>query len=103
MFIIPGSCVRLKVAGEVQQLFDVVLKPDIPSASSGRCMSWIIEYGSLTEHGDDDFSFSISGVGRFRCKRISSVTRCYGLRVVSLALPDPVKMHIPDEILRLAT
>ena len=104
VFIIPGSCVRLKVAGEVQQLFDVVLKPD----DTKRLIRQVYELDHrnmdrLTEHGDDDFSFSISGVGRFRCNAYQQRNSlAMVLRVVSLALPDPVKMHIPDEILRLA-
>jgi len=57
----------------------------------------------LTQHGDDDFSFSVSGVGRFRCNAYQQRNSlAMVLRVVSLVLPNPEKMHIPDEILRLA-
>ena len=67
VFIIPGSAVRLKVAGEVRPLFETVLKPD----DTRRLIKQVYELDHrdmerLTEHGDDDFSFSISGVGRFR-------------------------------------
>ena len=104
VFIIPGSYVRLKVAGEVKPLFDTVLKPD----DTKRLIRQVYELDNrdmdrLTECGDDDFSFSVSGVGRFRCnafKQRNSLAMV--LRVVSLALPNPVKMHIPEEILRLA-
>ncbi|MEA4870598.1 MAG: PilT/PilU family type 4a pilus ATPase [Christensenella sp.] len=104
VFIIPGSCVRLKVSGEVQSLMDTVLKPD----DTKRLIKQVYELDSremdrLLEHGDDDFSFSISGVGRFRCNAYQQRNSlAMVLRVVSLSLPDPAKMHIPDAILKLA-
>ena len=104
VFIIPGSCVRLKVAGEVRPLFDPVLRPD----DTRRLIQQVYDLDRrpidrLTQHGDDDFSFSISGVGRFRCNAYQQRNSlAMVLRVVSLALPDPGQMHIPDEVLRLA-
>ena len=101
VFIIPGSCVRLKVNGEVQSLLDTVLKPD----DTKRLIKQVYELDSremdrLLEHGDDDFSFSISGVGRFRCNAYQQRNSlAMVLRVVSLTLPSPAKMHIPDAIL----
>ncbi len=104
VFIIPGSCVRLKVSGEVQPLMENVLKPD----DTKRLIRQVYdldhrEMEHLLEQGDDDFSFSISGVGRFRCNAYQQRNSlAMVLRVVSLSLPNPDKMHIPDEILRLA-
>ena len=104
VFIIPGSCVRLKVNGEVQSLLDTVLKPD----DTKRLIKQVYELDSremdrLLEQGDDDFSFSISGVGRFRCNAYQQRNSlAMVLRVVSLTLPSPAKMHIPDAILKIA-
>ena len=104
VFIIPGSCVRLKVAGEVWPLMDVTLKPD----DTRRLIRQVYELDQremdrLTQQGDDDFSFSVSGVGRFRCNAYQQRNSlAMVLRVVSLALPNPEKMHIPEEIMRLA-
>ena len=104
VFIIPGVGVRLKVAGEVQQLLDTVLRPD----DTRRLIQQVYELDHrdmdrLTQHGDDDFSFSVSGVGRFRCNAYQQRNSlAMVLRVVSLSLPNPQEMHIPDEVLRLA-
>ena len=104
VFIIPGSCVRLKVNGEVQSLLDTVLKPD----DTKRLIKQVYELDfremdRLLEQGDDDFSFSISGVGRFRCNAYQQRNSlAMVLRVVSLTLPSPAKMHIPDAILKIA-
>ncbi len=104
VFIIPGSGVRLKVAGEVQMLSSEPLKPD----DTRRLIRQVYELDHrdmdrLAEHGDDDFSFSISGVGRFRCNAYQQRNSlAMVLRVVSLSLPNPAEMHIPVDILKLA-
>jgi twitching motility protein PilT len=104
VFIIPGSGVRLKVAGEVQLLSTTPLKPD----DTRRLIRQVYELDHrdmdrLSEHGDDDFSFSISGVGRFRCNAYQQRNSlAMVLRVVSLSLPNPEEMHIPADILKLA-
>lgn len=51
---------------------------------------------------DDDFSFSIPGLGRFR----ANVFRQRGsagavIRVIPFGLPDPVENNIPEEVLKL--
>ncbi|MBR0462556.1 MAG: PilT/PilU family type 4a pilus ATPase [Erysipelotrichaceae bacterium] len=52
---------------------------------------------------DDDFSFSLSGLGRFRV----NVFRQRGslaavLRVIKFGLPDPEELEIPESVLSLA-
>ena len=104
VFIIPGSGVRLKVAGEVQILSQTLLRAD----DTRRLIKQVYELDHrdmdrLTEHGDDDFSFSISGVGRFRCNAYQQRNSlAMVLRLVSLTLPNPEEMHIPADILKLA-
>ena len=52
---------------------------------------------------DDDFSFSVAGVGRFRAN-IFRQRGSYGavIRVIPFGLPDAREMHIPETVLRLA-
>ena len=52
---------------------------------------------------DEDFSFAIGGIGRFR----ANVFRQRGsmsaiIRVIPFGLPDPVEFEIPEEVLRLS-
>ena len=52
---------------------------------------------------DDDFSFSVSGLGRFRVnvfRQRGSVAAV--IRVIRFGLPDPVKLGIPESVLSLA-
>lgn len=56
-----------------------------------------------SQNKDDDFSFAIPGVGRFR----ANIFRQRGslsavIRVIPFGLPDPEEMHIPEEVLNLA-
>ncbi len=57
---------------------------------------------SENDRHDDDFSFSIPGLGRFR----ANVFRQRGsagsvIRVIPFGLPDPVENNIPEEVLTL--
>ena len=108
VFIIPGSRVCVKVSGAVSPMegeeMDHALKPDETKSLIRQVYDLDRrDMNRLLDHGDDDFSFSISGVGRFRCnayKQRNSLAMV--LRVVTLGLPSPSKMHIPEEVLRLA-
>ena len=55
------------------------------------------------ENHDDDCSFAVAGIGRFR----ANVLRQRGslgavIRIIPFGLPDPVENHIPEEVMRLA-
>lgn len=57
----------------------------------------------VTEEGDDDFSFSLKGLSRFR----ASVMKQRGslaavIRVVRFDLPSPETLHIPESIMELS-
>ncbi len=58
----------------------------------------------LLNHGDDDFSFSLKGVSRFRVstyKQRGSLAAV--IRVVTFDLPDPGELGIPDIVLGLGS
>ena len=66
---------------------------------SGRSMNRFVDNGNH----DDDFSFALPGIGRFR----ANVFRQRGsfgavIRVIPFGLPDPAEYRIPEEVLRLA-
>ena len=57
----------------------------------------------LLEIGDDDFSFSIPGVSRFRVnayKQRGSLAAV--IRVIAFRLPDPAELSIPDDVMSIA-
>ena len=105
IYIVPGRPITAKVRGVLTPVSDEVL-------STVECEQIITEMYALAgsrnmvevlTKGDDDFSISISKLGRFRCntyKQRSSLAAV--LRVVPFGLPDPKELHIPDIVLDLA-
>lgn len=56
----------------------------------------------LLQQGDDDFSFSIPGVSRFRVntyKQRGSLAAV--VRIIAFNLPDPKALHIPEQVIEL--
>lgn len=104
IFLLPGAPISMKINGEVTPLFPGAETPDDTEriakeiySTSGRDME------RLYRTGDDDFSFSLRGVGRFRCnayRQRNSLAMV--LRVVSFSLPDAQRMQIPEQVMRLA-
>lgn len=57
----------------------------------------------LTERGDDDFSFSITGLSRFRVntyKQRGSLAAV--IRIIRFELPDYKKLNIPENVMSIA-
>ena len=66
---------------------------------SGRDMALFVE----GHNHDDDFSFAVAGMGRFRV----NVFRQRGslgavIRVIPFTLPNPADYHIPDDVMACA-
>ena len=61
------------------------------------------DISKFEETGDDDFSFAIPGVSRYRVstfKQRGSYSAV--IRVISFTLPKPSDLHIPDSVMELA-
>ena len=103
VFIVPGFYVSMRIGGAVTPITEKKLTPSECEAlireiyqSDSRDMN------RLLSMGDDDFSFSIQKLGRFRCnayKQRGSLAAV--LRVVAFGLPDPQALHIPDVVIDL--
>lgn len=105
VYIVPGSPIMMKTRGRFEPMNDVkltaadteILLREIYGMNSNRSLD------DLLYSGEDEFSFAIQNLGRFRC----SAYRQRGslaalLRIVDYGLPDPQKLHIPEEVLELA-
>ncbi len=69
---------------------------EIYAYTNGRPMQRLLELG------DDDFSFSVPGVGRFRANTFRQRGSLAAVvRVVMFNLPDPATLHIPPVIMGL--
>ena len=103
IFIIPGAHVTCKVKGDMVPLTDDIVKPAGTEAlvleayeMAGR------DINKLHEEGDDDYSFSMAGLSRFRCNAyIQRGTVAATCRMVAFGLPDPRELGIPDLVMEL--
>ena len=104
VFVVPGSQVMTKASGKMIPITeeralpnDIAILVDRAYELAGRTRE------TLHEEGDDDFSFAVRDLSRFRCntyrQRGSLAMTC---RVVAFGIPDPVDRHIPDVVMRLA-
>lgn len=104
IFIIAGQPVTIKIYNQMVTYNDQKMKP----ADTHGIISEIYEHANrsedkLTEHGDDDFSFSIPQLSRFRVstyKQRGSLAAV--IRVISFSLPNPADLNIPMDIIKLA-
>ena len=105
IFIITGCPVSYKKGMLIEPLNDKSLMPNdteelitqIYKLAGDRSMD------TIQEKGDDDFSFAIKGVSRFRVntyKQRGSLAAV--IRIVSFALPDPESLNIPASVMELA-
>lgn len=104
VFIVSGCPVSVKVNGHIQTLNDKKLNFSDTQKLIEQIYN-LYDLGNmnqLLENGDDDFSFSVSGFGRFRCnayKQRGSLAAV--LRVVKFELPKIEDLHIPTIVTEL--
>ncbi len=104
IFIIPGSPVVVKAGGKMMPLTEERLMPAAAAELIGHIYALAQRsMDALQQNGDDDFSFSVVDMSRFRCnayrQRGTLAATC---RVVTFGLPDAAKMHIPKQVVDLA-
>lgn len=107
VFIIAGLPLTYSASGRQVRLDSAPLRPADTEAfisavyeASDRSMARFVQNGNH----DEDFSFALSGIGRFRAN-IFRQRGSFGavIRVIPFGLPNPVDFNIPDEVLRLGT
>ncbi len=104
IFIVAGRPISYKLNRQVVTLNDERIMPNVAEKLimelfelANRDKKW------LAERGDDDFSFAIRGISRFRVnayKQRGSLAAV--IRVVEFSLPNPEDLHIPGSVLELA-
>ena len=104
VFIIPFSPVSTKAHGKMVTITEEkVTLPEIQTLIDRAYELAHRNRNNLDREGDDDFSFAIRDVSRFRCniyRQRGSLAAVF--RVVAFGLPDPKQRHIPDLVMKLA-
>ena len=105
IFIVAGRPLTYKVNGNMKTYSDERMMPDM-------CKEFVLDIYALAgnrdmtlfeETGDDDFSFALPGVSRFRVstyKQRGSYSAV--IRIISFILPYPKDLGIPDIVMNLA-
>ena len=104
VFLVAGLPVTFKTGGRQERMPDGILKPD----SIAPLVDEIYEISrrdrrNLDQGLDDDFSFAVPQLGRFRVNAFRQRGSLAAvIRVIRFGLPDPVQLGIPESVLSLA-
>lgn len=105
IFFVAGSPYAFKIKKEIIKQDDVRLMPEDLKDIVQQLYSFApyCRYENFQENGEDDYSFSLANIGRFRVNVYRQRnSEAAVLRVVKFELPDPKKLSIPDVVLDLA-
>ncbi len=104
LFIVAGTSLALKIKNELKQLDGARLMPD----DTYELIKTIYQVANrsmdkVNTNGDDDFSFSIPHVARFRANVYTQRSSLAAvLRIVRFDIPEPSIMHVPENVMRFA-
>lgn len=105
LFIVAGLPMSMRVANTIDKVDDERLLP----ANTNEYIKQIYELADsrsmerLLESGDDDFSFAIPGLSRFRVsayKQRGALSAV--IRVITFSLPDSTTLGIPANVMNLS-
>ncbi|PKM85680.1 MAG: type IV pili twitching motility protein PilT [Firmicutes bacterium HGW-Firmicutes-11] len=102
IFIIAGKPASFKVHGEIREYGDLLHAEETYALIHEIYRHADRDMSLLNDTGDDDFSFSINAIGRFRVnayKQRGSLAAV--LRLVLFELPDHETLGIPKEVIEL--
>ena len=104
LFLVAGGPTSVKLEGRLRALDgEKLLPPD-----TNRLITEIYELAQrpmdlYMERGDDDFSFAIKGVSRFRVSTYKQRgSHAAVIRVIAFSLPQPSELMIPDAVMNLS-
>ncbi|MBQ9979721.1 MAG: PilT/PilU family type 4a pilus ATPase [Oscillospiraceae bacterium] len=104
LFIVPGAPVSIKLDGQLVPLEEEKVVP----ARGEELIEEIYNAAqrdseNFTRTGDDDFSFSVAGLARFRVNTYRQRGSCAAVvRVVAFNIPDWQQLGIPPAVMELA-
>lgn len=104
LFLVAGSPACEKLEGRIRQTGEIKLFPADTEAlvseiyaMAGRTMD------NFLKNGDDDFSFAVKGLARFRVNAYRQRgSMAAVIRIVSFEIPDWKEWGIPEQIMDLA-
>lgn len=104
IFIIAGLPISYKIANQIHAIDENKLTADKANTYISTLYTMANRsIDSLETSGDDDFSFAIAKLSRFRVSAYKQRgTFAAVIRIITFTLPDPKQLHIPDTVIQLA-
>lgn len=104
LFIVAGLPASMRVSSSIVKVSEERLLPEQTDEIIHQIyvLAGDRPTHKLMETGDDDFSFAIPGLSRFRVsayKQRGALSAV--IRVITFSLPDPQSLGIPDNIMKL--
>lgn len=105
ILLVAGLPPAYKVEGVIQREGERLLPKDtFALVSELYQMADQRDMARLTQTGDDDFSFAVPGMSRFRVNALKQRgSLSLVIRVVSFDLPDPSALGIPDNVMAFSS
>ncbi len=105
IFIIAGLPLSYKIVDRILQIGDIALTTEDTANLIAAIyqMAQNRDMGKLHSRGDDDFSFSLAKISRFRAsvyKQRGSLAAV--IRIVTFSLPRPNEIGIPANVMDMA-
>ena len=104
LFIVPGAPVSVKADGQLIPIAEGKVMPSLGDALVGELYALAErDMVQFRQTGDDDFSFAIAGLARFRVNTYRQRGSLAAVvRVVAFNIPNWRELHIPEQVMDLA-
>ena len=104
LFVVAGGTVCCKTKGRIEAISEEKV---FPAETERLIRNLYTEAGRdisrYLETGDDDFSFAVGGLARFRVNAYRQRgSMAAVVRVVAFNIPDYKELHIPEQVISLA-
>jgi len=103
IFFIGGSPIIYKVSGRMKREEEKLSIPELEELIKSIYTMIGREFLPMSERTEDDFSFSLPGLARFRCNAFyQRGTLSAVIRVLKFGIPAASELGIPNEVLGIA-
>ncbi len=104
LFLVAGAPVSVKLEGKLRVLDNTkLLPPDTQKLITDMYDLAERDMEGYTQRGDDDFSFSLPGLARFRVNTYRQRgSMAAVIRVVAFSIPDYRSLGIPEAVMELS-
>ncbi len=103
LFVVAGRPLSYKKGGQLLEMGERVMPKQTDELVSEIYQLAHRDIARLRQSGDDDFSFAIAGLSRYRVSTyMQRGSLAAVIRIITFDLPDPVALGIPSQVIALS-